>query len=55
MERKVRVFLWISILVGFAFSASLGLAAGDRGMIQGAAVAAVAGAVVAPFVARWWR
>jgi len=55
MEREVRRFLWGAQLVGALFGVAVGLAAGDSGMITGVLVAAAAGALVTPFVARMWR
>ena len=55
MEREVRRFLWGAIIIGCLFAIGIGIAAGDRGMIQGALVAALAGAIATPFAARMWR
>lgn len=55
MEREIRLWLWLSVLIGFLFASWLGLRANDPGMIQGAFFAALGGFVVTPFVARLWR
>jgi hypothetical protein len=55
METEIRRFLWGGQLAGAVFGVAVGLAAGDPGMIAGVLVAAAAGAIVTPFVARLWR
>ena len=55
MEREVRRLLWGAIIFGCLFAVGIGIAAGDRGMIQGALVASMAGMITTPFVARMWR
>ncbi len=55
MERQVLWLLIGAILLGFAFAVTVGLLAGDRGMVTGALAAAAGGLVAAPFVARRWR
>ena len=55
MEREVRRFLWSATIFGCLFAISIGIAAGDRGLIQGALVAGIAGLITTPFVARVWR
>lgn len=55
MEREVKRFLWGVTLVGCLFAVVIGTAAGDRGMIQGALVASLAGAIATPFAARMWQ
>lgn len=55
MEREVRRLLWSAIIFGCLFAVGIGIAAGDRGMIQGALAASMAGMITTPFVARMWR
>jgi hypothetical protein len=55
MSRLVLFSLWGAVVFGFLVAAGIGIAAGDLGMVQGAAAAAVGGLVAAPFVARMWR
>jgi len=55
MEREVRRFMWGATIFGCLFAVGIGIAAGDRGMIQGALAAGVGGALAVPFVARYWR
>lgn len=55
MERDVRPFMWAMVALGCALAVGVGVLAGDRGMIEGALVAGVGGALAVPFVARYWR
>jgi hypothetical protein len=55
MEREVRRLLSGAIIFGCLFAVAIGIAAGDRGMIQGELVAGIAGMITTPFVARMWR
>lgn len=55
MEREVRRLLWGATVIGCLFAVGIGIAAGDQGMIQGALVAGLAGAIATPFAARMWR
>lgn len=55
MERDMRRFMWAMLAIGFLFAVAVGVAAGDRGMIQGATAAFIGGLIVTPFVARMWR
>ena len=55
MSRLVLFSLWGAVALGFLVAAGIGIAAGDPGMVQGAAAAAVGGLVAAPFVALMWR
>ena len=55
MEREVRRLLWSTTIFGCLFAVGISIAAGDRGMIQGALVAGTAGFTITPFVARMWR
>ena len=55
MECEVRHFLWGATIFGCLFAVDIGIAAGDRGMIQGALAAGMAGLITTPFVAHMWR
>ena len=55
MEREVRRFLCGTTIFGCLFAVGIGIAAGDRGLIQGALVAGIAGLITPRFVARMWR
>lgn len=55
MEREVRRLLWGAIVFGCLFAVAIGIAADDRGMIEGALVAGIAGMITAPSVVRMWR
>lgn len=54
MKTTIRNFLWGCIAAGTAFGVVIGLLARDPGMVQGALVAGVTGALITPFVARLW-
>jgi hypothetical protein len=47
------MFVWL--VVGFLFAVGVGVAAKDAGMVRGALVCFVGGALAVPFVARLWR
>jgi hypothetical protein len=47
--------MYIWLIIGFLFAAAVGVAAKDTGMVLGALVCFVGGALAVPFVARYWR
>lgn len=43
-----------SVTVGMLFGVTIGILAGDRGMVEGTLTCWIAGLAVTPFVARMW-
>lgn len=54
MKREVTVVLLACLTVGMLLGVTIGILAGDRGMITGVLACAAGGLVATPFVARMW-